>query len=61
LTGKCYPYDTIIIDADALYALKGGGFGEEVGVNEGLTFAAPVHTPEGNFKHQDNLNTSLLH
>ena len=25
------------LEADALYAFKGGGFGEEVGMNEGVS------------------------
>ena len=33
------------LEADALYAFKGGGFGYEVGVNDGLGTPSSTPTP----------------
>jgi len=49
----------VCLGADALYVFKGGGFGEAVGMNKGLTASVPAPLLQWNFKHRDNLNTSL--
>ena len=37
-----YRIRVVWLEVDALYAFKGGGFGEEVGLNEGLVTPSPT-------------------